>query len=360
MQNKTYELSLVKTYVSHWGILEAIRELIQNALDSDSPFVYDFKVDEKGFSELILNSEYSVLTPQTLLLGSTSKANGESIGSFGEGYKIAMLVLTRLDIPVEILNGSVKWTPMFKFNEHFGEELLVIEETTIEGNTNKGLTFCVKGLTDSDVEDIKNSCLRMQDNIGAIKQTFYGDILLDKPRQLYVGGLFVCETDTEYGYNVIPKYLRLERDRQTVDGWDLSMLTKDMWFETQDYDMIAELMEADVVDLRRAEWGCPELVKEACYKRFREKHPDAVIANNNDEVQELVERGLTVYVGGNVFASAVLSSDKYEAEGNNYKEVLTPNQIMVQFFKDNKSEMRTKALVAFKKVLSQSSQWKIK
>jgi hypothetical protein len=37
MFNNTYELSLNKGYVAHWGVLEAVRELIQNGLDSDSP-----------------------------------------------------------------------------------------------------------------------------------------------------------------------------------------------------------------------------------------------------------------------------------------------------------------------------------
>ena len=99
---KTYELSLVKTYVSRWGMAEAVRELIQNALDSESPFIYEFEREADGLWALRLTSEFTVLTPQTLLLGTTSKAEAEdAIGSFGEGYKIAFLVLTRAGYDVE-------------------------------------------------------------------------------------------------------------------------------------------------------------------------------------------------------------------------------------------------------------------
>jgi hypothetical protein len=53
----TYELSLVKEYVSRWGMKEAVRELIQNALDSASPFVYEFITAENNSFALRLNSE---------------------------------------------------------------------------------------------------------------------------------------------------------------------------------------------------------------------------------------------------------------------------------------------------------------
>lgn len=40
---RTYELPIAREYVRHWSMPEAVREIIQNALDSDSPFEYEFK-----------------------------------------------------------------------------------------------------------------------------------------------------------------------------------------------------------------------------------------------------------------------------------------------------------------------------
>jgi hypothetical protein len=80
------------------------------------------------------------------LLGTTSKAgNKDAIGSFGEGYKIAMLVLTREEYIVEIDNGEKRWTPEFEYSRKYDEELLVIKETKLPYK-NKGLTFRVIGL----------------------------------------------------------------------------------------------------------------------------------------------------------------------------------------------------------------------
>ena len=358
---KLYELSLVKNYVAHWGLAEAVRELLQNALDSASPFVYEF-ITQEGVDtvSLRLNSEFAILTPQTLLLGATSKAeNKDCIGSFGEGYKIALLVLTRMGYDVDMLNGNKLWKPRFKFNAKFGEELLVVEETQLTDKTNKGLTFFVHGLTEEDVQSIVSSCIRMQSHIGAIKQTVYGDILLEQPGALYVGGLFICKTGMHFGYNIKPEHIKLERDRQTVSNWDLKTITKEMWFATKEYDKVAELIETETPDLDYAEYGCPELVKEACYQLFRKKHPGKVIARNNEQMQQLVAKGLTVYVGGGSYFSTVSESRSYRTENKNVCIVATPQQILKSWLSANRGEMRAKSIESFRKELIEvSNKWK--
>jgi hypothetical protein len=360
---KIYELSLVKTYVAHWGMAEAVRELIQNALDSASPFVYEFVVQEgMDTVSLRLNSEFTVLTPQTLLLGATSKAqDADAIGSFGEGFKIALLVLTRLGYDVDVQNGPHRWKPRFKFNQRFGDELLVIEEDDWPYEADKGLTFFVHGLDEQDVETIRASCLRMQADIGEVKKTTMGDILLERPGQLFVGGLFVCQTELDFGYNILPGHVKLERDRQTVDSWDLKDIVKRMWFDTKDYNRIAEMIEAEVPDVAYAEYGSPELVREACYQLFRSKNPGKVIAKTNEEMKEYVARGLTVYVGGGNYYSNVRSSASYVTENKAVLQVETPEQMLRKWFTENRGEMRSKAIESFRKeVLQAALGWTVK
>ena len=119
---KTYELTLCKSYVSRWGVPEAIRELIQNALDSDSPFKYEWKRTREGAWVLVLMSEFTTLPPQTLLLGYTSKADDEeSIGSFGEGYKLALLVLARNGYDIDMFNGDADYDRPSRERSGFSE-----------------------------------------------------------------------------------------------------------------------------------------------------------------------------------------------------------------------------------------------
>lgn len=93
---KCYELTLTPNYVSDWTFNDALRELIQNGtdqevLDKENKFQIIYNGKEKT---LRLVNQKSVLKINTLLLGRSSKANNEdTVGQFGEGYKIAALVL---------------------------------------------------------------------------------------------------------------------------------------------------------------------------------------------------------------------------------------------------------------------------
>src|SRR3990167_3749403 len=156
-RNVAYELPITREYISHWGLLDGVREIVQNALDSDSPFEWNIEEDT-----LYIHSRYSTLEPKTLLLGCTSKAEAtDKIGSFGEGYKLAMLCLHRAGYGVRLRNNGVAWTPEFRFNTKFGSDILYIVENRLDFKQ-KGLTFEISGLTETDIVEIRQSCLAMQ------------------------------------------------------------------------------------------------------------------------------------------------------------------------------------------------------
>ena len=92
------ELTISPNYVPTWTYLDAVRELFQNALDQEEQNpenVMRWSYDEDALS-LTISNAHSTLSIASLLLGQTSKADDKStIGQFGEGYKIATLVLLR-------------------------------------------------------------------------------------------------------------------------------------------------------------------------------------------------------------------------------------------------------------------------
>lgn len=354
MLSTSYELSLAKSYVSHWGMIEAVRELLQNALDSESAFEWEFKDDA-----LFLHSRNSLLEPRTLLLGITSKAdNKDAIGSFGEGYKIAMLVLTRLGYGLKIYNGRNTWIPEFRFNRKYDSDMLYVVSTNSKF-VNEGTTFKISGLSEYDIEYIKDSCLHMQKDIGEIKQTRYGKILINKPGRLYVGGLFICTTELKFGYDILPQYIRLERDRQTVDNWDLKVITRDMWFDTEDLKYVAKLIEAGVEDLDHASWSTTNLVKEACYQHFIREHKGAIIAENQRELDALVKKGMTnVVIVRSTFGNIVKSHSSYSYE---VSKILAPPPITTElrkWLKENSKYMRKPARESFFALINKAKNWR--
>lgn len=360
MFEKTYELPLSRDYVAHWGVPEAVRELLQNALDSDSPMEYSWASHPTNGIALTIRSRNARLEPKTLLLGLTSKAEAkDKIGSFGEGYKIALLVLTREQRSVTVYNAGVIWTPSFKHSKQFDFEVLSITETKHPEGRGQGLSFVISGLTPDERQRIIDSTMQMQESVGEVIETSKGQILRGQPGRLYVNGLFVCETEFKFGYNMKPEFLKLERDRQTVSSFDLAWITKQMWFETGANEEVAVLMATEAPDLQYANYNTPEVVKEACYQHFKKEFPGHVVAATQTELKDMIERGMTktVFLGGGAYSETVRASRAYK---DTYKPIAvqTPEQHLRAWFSTHRGNTRSSAIVDFKKLLSISKAWR--
>jgi len=353
MFNKVYELPLAIDYVKHWGVAEAVREIFQNAIDSESPFEYTIEGDS-----LTITSRYSTLQPSSLLLGTTSKSDrADKIGSFGEGFKIALLVLTRERKPVTVYNGDKLWKPEFRTSRTFSANVLAIVESNYPEGRGTGLSFKIDNLSDEEFEVIKSSNMHMWETIGRVHNTSKGQILLDHPGKLFVNGLFVCDTELQYGYNVKPEFLKLERDRQTVNSFDLKFLAKDMWFQTGEFGQIAQMIDKGVADLEYANYGAPEMVRQACYELFTETYPGAVSAESQKQLKELISKGFEkVVVVGYTLHSIVSSCQR--ADGFIAKVSKTPLLVLTEWLAKNRSSMRKDAIVAYKDLLKQAEHWK--
>lgn len=351
--NKVYELPLARDYVSRWGVVEAVRELLQNAIDSPSPF----DVRQTG-TILSVTSHGARLEPSTLVLGRTTKADDVStIGQFGEGYKLALLVLAREGLNVQVVSGRTVWRPEFRVSSQFGIETLHIVESRGD-ELFDGVQFNIIGLSGDDQTAIKASCLLMQDMYPDTIHTQYGEILPNLPGKLFVGGLFVCNTSLHYGYNLNPGELPLERDRQTVADFELKWKTKDVWLSTLKYDLIAELIDKRIPDLENIQYSAPEILKEACYRHFIKAHPGKVIAKDQKEMEELVKRGMTVYIGGGV-QHAIVSTSKSYKESKNFIPEETPQEALAAWFNENHKYMSRIPATAFKRLMVKAEKWRI-
>lgn len=345
---KKYVLPLSRDYVRHWGFVEAIRELVQNALDRGE-WSHEF-----GDDSLNIYSPNGSLNAATLVLGTTSKfGDAHTIGSFGEGYKIALLVLTRLGFQVGVFNNGKLWEPGFAHDENFGCEVLTIEEQDWEC---KGLEFRIQGLKRKDIDSVIDSCLHMQDPFGDgdVIEVSQGRILLDRKGELFINGLWVGKTEGEYGYDVKPEFLALERDRQTVDGFKLQWLMKDMWCETKQWDRIAAMVAGEVYDVNYAHHKMiPELDK-ACLKVFDEQQsPTRTIAASPQEAAKS---------GGSYYSSNMYSMvSRVPAYQERVAKPLTPTDMLEAWLRANKKHMRRHAIKAFEDQLikTHSKTWKM-
>jgi len=167
------ELSLAREYVPSWTISDAVRELYQNALDQETqnPLNTMFWNYDATTETLRVGNQHSTLSTNTLLLGATSKADDENtIGQFGEGYKIATLVLVRNGKRVTFYNYGARevWKPRFVKSRRLNADVLTFfidKEAVWKSVPDNDLMIEINGITEQEWnEQIVPSNLRLCDH----------------------------------------------------------------------------------------------------------------------------------------------------------------------------------------------------
>ena len=252
------ELTLAPNYVPTWTLVDAVRELFQNALDqqkqnseNEASWHYD---DTTG--TLTISNATSKLTAASLLLGQTTKADDKStIGQFGEGYKIATLVLLREGKNVVFYNYGARevWRPRFVKSRRFGTDILTffIEKKAIwEKVPSADLVIAIEGISpDEYYNQIVPSNLHLRNDFEVIEETEYGDVI-DLPGKVFVNGLYVCDYEPyTYGYNFKPEHIHLDRDRKMVSDFDLRWMASKMWSNSNNFDGVLEMLSEGKADV---------------------------------------------------------------------------------------------------------------
>jgi hypothetical protein len=261
------ELSLSKKYVSSWTYIEAIRELLQNAIDSE---VDGNTIEIDYYSKkLTIRSIGSHLEKSTLLLGESGKNNNKYIGKNGEGYKLAVLVLEREEKNVSIYTNGELWKPNFEHSETFDEELLTINITKSDEYDNEVVVFEINNIEQSEMAKLRDNFIALDRylgrEIGATRESEYGLVLLNSEYKgkFYVNGLFVQkDTEFKYGYDFKNEYVNLDRDRKAINHYELKELTAKALTNCGDATLLVNGLKENIVDLRDSEEVLSEISEE--------------------------------------------------------------------------------------------------
>lgn len=256
-----FELTLTSDYAAQWGVQEALREILQNGIDQEQQIKNNhLDITYDGKDILTIANKNSVLLKETLLLGFSTKQNDDiSIGQFGEGYKIALLVLTRLNKKVTIYNYGKKeiWTSRFvKSKRYNGQKVLTITVNTEpiwKSVPNNNLIFEIQGINNLEYQELVSRALPLQkDYKKNIIETPKGQILLDEKFKckVYVNGLYINTIHgLEYGYNIKPKYINIGRDRDLVSNYDIQKVTSAMWRNQTNNHLLYKMLKEQSADV---------------------------------------------------------------------------------------------------------------
>ncbi len=325
---RKFELSISPDYVSNWSIVDATRELFQNALDEqitnpDSTMFFEYD----GEAVLRVGNRKSTLEIKSLLLGvSTKREDDKTIGKFGEGYKIASLVLTRLGKEVTFFNYGAReiWKPRFVNSRRYGTQVLtffVDKKYIWQSIPDRYLTIEVKGVTPEEWIQIVDSNLHLQ-TLHNYEQTPYGRILYDERHKgkVYVNGLYICSYEPyKCGYDFKPEYIRLDRDRKLVSDFDLLWLSSKMWNSVAS-PRVVELAKESCVDVKylfetSSSYGAKSLdaAADEALKQFKTEFGDKAVPVTSQHEMQDIPRPYKPVIVGEVYKKLITSSAAYVA-----------------------------------------------
>jgi len=294
MSVNRYELSLHPDYVGSWGVVEALRELFQNILDQqaqkglDSEWFYLYNPETR---ELSMGNKNSFLDIRSLLMGCTSKSDdAATIGKFGEGYKLAFLVLARMDsVEVCVHTGSDVWTPSLIDSPRYGCKQLVVDVSCLDKAPERNLKIIVTGVSPEDHQKFVDNNLHLKKGV-KFDDTEYGRILeSDEERgRIYVNGLFVCQIDgMRQGYDVKPKFLELDRDRRIASEFNVHWSASQMLADQGDIKKLVSMLSHNT-EARYVKNHCTQHLANDIYADFVGTNGENAIPVSSENERKLV------------------------------------------------------------------------
>lgn len=224
---ESFDLTISPKYIPKWGKWEAFREIMQNVIDRKneleaSAIIFKYIPNQQ---RIVIGNKFSTLKRSTLVLGETTKAeNKDAIGKYGEGYKLALIVFSRMGTRVRIRTLNEVWVPEIIYSKQFETELLSIK--IVESKMIDDVLFELNGISPDDFKEYSSKCLFLNPPQNKIT-TAMGDILLDEYLRgmIFVEGLFICKIDEpnklRYGYDLKARHIELDRDRHKVASFNL-------------------------------------------------------------------------------------------------------------------------------------------
>jgi len=293
------ELTIKTTYLPTWGIWEGIRELVQNAKDSETEHGAKMTVRHRRDSDtLVIENEGTTLPHEALLLGHTTKADrDDTIGKFGEGLKLGVLALLRKGMPVKIRSGSEVWVPEIAHSERFHADVLVFDIATGRKDENR-IQIEIGGVSAEAWGALRSRFLFLSPPAEADSvRTSSGTLLLGSENigKVFVKGILVnAVTGMNYGYDL--DNAEVDRDRKMVASYDLRWQTGRIWAEASNArpDMLRRflaLLEGQAEDLSGLSAynvaNIPPEVRTQVVASFRARHgenalPVATLADSAD------------------------------------------------------------------------------
>jgi hypothetical protein len=336
------DYNMSKDYCADWSAIDAIREMVQNAIDSGK----EYKCEINSFTIKVTTFDAD-LPLNTLVLGQSVK-DSNAIGKYGEGYKIGMLVLTRGRYqPTITTNGSII-EGLFSANQF---DIATFKLEVTERLTEDNIEFsCL--INDIDLDELVAKIPHFSDEPPKLPKKV--DIWQKRPGEVFVNGLFVTKTNLVFGYNFAPSEIRLNRDRNMVDGvyWQLAQYYAGL--HVTKTELIFDLIERDAPDVQDLSYHLNNKeLKAELARLFFNKYGDGA---------KIAKPGTSYYGGHGSVSVGYTASRVYSKcgieEAKKVADPEAPDQVLASWKEVNKSKLRRDLRESLDKVIIRSKGWK--
>ena len=208
MQTINYFIS--ENYIKDWTLEDAYREILQNFVDYGEYDVIIQKHEERDI--IIISNDFEPTSTDLLIIGESTKKENK-IGKYGEGLKMAALVLLRNGYYLDI--HTTNFIAKFKLiiNPTTTVKTLGVEIEEITNGSGVGKFDVVISAPSDEFKKYQDTLIKPEDLLHT--REGFGSIVNREKGNLYVGGIFVCNLHKlNFAYNLLPKNIQLDRDRK--------------------------------------------------------------------------------------------------------------------------------------------------
>ena len=234
--------SISPAYVPHWTRVNALRELVQNALDSHEEFKCDYSICYEDGAAVI--RDYGPgLQKKHFVMGLSEKSEN-SIGQFGEGLKLAMLFYARSGSRFELRTGNIIVKPVVASHPSFNTDVLALmiqnHQAPIQGVEIKAQC------EEEELDEAKKQFLAMHHQMRVL-DTYMGEYV--KGQIMMPGGYFfvhnqlIFKRPSLFSYNLLDKSI-INRDRSSADECLLRINVKELIAHTTSEEVAREVVKA--------------------------------------------------------------------------------------------------------------------
>ncbi len=321
---KIFSLNLSEKYVPNWGAWEIGREIIANAIDADPE---GYEVEHESNDCIIVTTSTWPMLKEIKIIGCGSKRpDSDTIGHFGEGFKMAALAACRKGGKISIF--TPEYTAEFFMQQEDDERILAMAvKPAREGQVN-GQVFI-------SFPDIKSAIS------GRFIKNEFGPIPKDEQRancRIYVRGVYMTTFNMKSLYDWNVQNASYGRDRNLVEQTTVNRHIAEWFNENMNDAMADQIRTIDIsfVEMKAIDQWPEKFDREARAMLLasiqRVAGTDIVIATQNTTANKLAAaRGKNVLVLSEGLARVMKPRFDQDEEGiKDSEQMLQTGSILTQ------------------------------